>query len=150
MTSTLRGTSSRAIAIVALATALRSLAGPGVAKVERNADNIVDAGEHGQGHGDVKPKLSAFRDPDVAADFVQQHEEHRANLGDGVGFAQPTGTEHPHGARGVEHSTDNHDDDVTAEDQHGYRQRDLARSEEHQKHGAEEKLVGDGVEILPE
>ena len=51
---------------------------------------------------------------------------------------------------GVEHGAGAQNRDVAAEHQHGILPGDLVQDGEHHEHGAEQKLVGNGIEILAE
>jgi len=71
-------------------------------------------------------------------------------LHDRVEFAEQAGAEVFERAGGEEQGRDEQDSEVAAEDEHG----DIARHEIHvgedEEEGAEEELVGDGIEVLTE
>src|SRR5262245_31043136 len=121
-----------------------------VAETKGHRDHVTNAGEDSEGHSNVEAELTAFGDPVVAVNLVQQHEQHSKDLGYGVGLTQQAGLKDFHGAAGIEQAADDHDDDVAAENQDGHSQGDLVSGKEHQEHGAEQKLVGNGVQILAE
>src|SRR5436305_2231141 len=79
---------------------------------------------------------------------MQHHYRDCGNLRHGVGLAKPTGTENLQGPGDVEQRTDNHNNDVAAEDQHGDGPADLVHGGEHQEHGAEQQLVRNRIKIL--
>ena len=112
--------------------------------------HIVQGRDHGESHGGMKK--CGLREPDPAGmpDLKQHHKENRSHLGKGVGLAKDAGTEVAQAGDGVEHRAGAQNRDIAAEDQHGVLPRNLMQNGQHHEHGAEQKLVRDGIEILAE
>src|SRR5271157_4005997 len=91
-------------------------------------------------------------DPAYGLDELQQHEENRSHLREGVGLAKNAGTKVAQSGNHEQHAAYQHDGDVAAENHDGvFPLNQIALLDrEHQKHGAHQQLVGDGVEILAE
>src|SRR5262249_33921464 len=100
--------------------------------------------------GRVEELFSAPGDPGVTADLMQQDEQHGQDLGHRVGLAQPARAENLHGASDVKQRANDHDERVTAKNQYRYTPIDFVHGRENDKHGAQQQLVSDGIEILAE
>ena len=83
-------------------------------------------------------------------DLVDEDEGEAQDLDERVELAEQGGAEVAEGAGGEEQGGDEQDSEVAAEDEDGDITRDQAHVGEDQEEGAEEELVGDGVEILAE
>ena len=106
-------------------------------------DNGED--ERGAQEGDA-------RDPDPAhgLDEQQQHEENRRDLREGIRLAENAGTKISQPGDHEKYAADQQDGDIAAEHHHRVLPGNHAFDREHEKHGAHQQLVGDGVEILAE
>ena len=82
--------------------------------------------------------------------WSDENEGEAEDLDQGVELAEQAGAEVAQGAGGEEQGGDEQDAEVAAEDQHGDVARDQAHVGEDQEEGAEQELVGDGVEVLAE
>src|SRR5882724_9336411 len=80
---------------------------------------------------------------------MQHDQRHSNDLRQRIGFTDPAGLKNFHAARGVEQRTNDQNNDVAAEDQHRDPPGNFVRRGEHQKHSAQQELVGDGIKILP-
>src|ERR1700728_2298340 len=96
-------------------------------------------------------KLSA-RDPDSAPgpNLEQKDEKYCSDLREGVGLAKNTGTKIPQPGDGEQNRTGGENRNVPAEDHYGELPRDLAQDRAHQKYRAQQKLVGNRVQVLPQ
>src|ERR1035438_2977508 len=83
-------------------------------------------------------------------DLIDEDEGEAEDLDESVEFAEQAGAEVAQGVGGEEQGGNEQDAEVAAEDQHGDVARDQAHVGEDKKQRAEEKFVGDGVEIETE
>src|SRR5271156_4920114 len=113
-------------------------------------ERIVHGGEDGEGKRGAEKSGARNRDPAQWFDEQQQHEENRGDLGEGVGFAEDAGTKIAQAGNHEEHAADHQDGDIAAEDDDRICPGDHPLDGEHEKHGAHQQLVGDGIEILAE
>src|SRR4029077_4168343 len=120
------------------------------AQVKGQAQNVMDAGNCSERHGGVNAPSFAQPRPVIGGDLVNQGQRHAQDLHGGVGFPEPGGPEGFYGAGGVEQRTHDQDDDVAAEDHDGDGPANDVRDGEHQKHGAQQELVSNGIKVLAE
>ena len=87
----------------------------------------------------------------VISVYLKEHDKkHGRDLREGVGFAKNAGAEITQPRDGVKHTAYQKNADVPGENQHRKFPRDQIDDRQHQKNGAEQHLVGDGIEILAE
>src|SRR6266446_6317163 len=113
---------------------------------------IVDGGENREEEGGAQKGLARNIDPYHRHHQQQQSKEDRRHLSQSVRFAEDAGTKVFQAGDHEEHSTDQQNRDIAAEDHNRelpWHERSVLNGE-HQEHGAHEQLVGDGVEILSE
>ena len=84
------------------------------------------------------------------ANLKQENEKDSGDLRKSVGLAKNAGTKIPQAGDGEKHGAGGENGNVAAEDQHRKLPRNLVQDREHEKHRAQQKLVGDRVEILAE
>jgi len=113
-------------------------------------EDVVDAGDDGERGGSVKKSHAGDPDPAQTVDLEQKREEYRGDLSEGVGFAEDAGSEVTQTGNGVEDDTGAKNRKITAENQHRIFPGNIAENGKHEEHGAEQKFVGDGIEILPQ
>src|SRR5260221_4926776 len=119
-----------------------------MSQIERKPPNIVDAGHDRERYREIETPSLSQTGPIRAIDLIEQRQRHADNLGRRIGFAEPGWPEDFHGAGGVKQSADDQDDDVAAENQDGVRPANNVGDGEHEKHGAEQQLVGDRIKVL--
>src|SRR6476646_8102013 len=112
--------------------------------------HIVHRRHHGESDGGMEKRSLREPDPTVMLDLEQHHEKNRRHLGKGVGLAKDAGTEVTQAGDGVEYRAGKKDRYIATENQYGVLPGNLVQNREHHEHGAEQKLVGDGIEILAE
>ena len=83
-------------------------------------------------------------------DFEQQHKKNGGDLGESVGLAENAGTEIAQSGDGIEHGAGKRMEMSRLNTSTVNFQGILCRIDKHHKHGAEQKFVGDGIEILAE
>src|SRR5271165_1825934 len=109
---------------------------------------------HGGDDGEEKgrPQEGGAGDPDPAnrLDQKQQRKEDGGDLGKRVGLAEHAGAKIAQAGDHEEHAADEQNGDVAAEHDHRVFPRNLMLDGKHEKHGAHEQLVGDGIEVLAE
>jgi len=86
----------------------------------------------------------------LGIDLKQHDKQDGRHLGERVRLAKNTGAKIAESRDGVQHAADKQDADVAAKDQHRVLPRNQVHYRQHEKYGAEQQLVSDGVEILAE
>ncbi len=97
-------------------------------------------------------KKRGLRDPDPARmfDLKQKDKKNRSYLGKRIGLAKDAGAEITQAGNGIEHGAGAQNGDVATEHQHRVLPGNLVQDGKHHEHGAEQELVGNGIEILAE
>ena len=109
-----------------------------------------------QGGGDREEKRRAqehrARDPYPGhwLDLKQKHEKNGADLGESVGLAEDAGAEVPEPGDREQDGAGGENRDVAAEDQNCELPGNLVENRQHQKQGAQQKFVGNRIEVLAE
>src|SRR5271155_2480933 len=103
---------------------------------------------NGESKSGTQKKAAAHGDPRGVVDFEQEHKKYGSDLGESVGFTEDAGTEIAQSGDGVEHGAGGKNGNVATENDHGEFPGNFMQDRQHQKHGAEQKLVGDGIEVL--
>ena len=129
---------------------ISSRAGSG-ALIRRNTIQAYCAAESGARMAIARSRPARMRPALTVGPYLfDEHDGQAEDLDYGVELAEQTGAEVAQGAGGEEQRGDEQDAEVAAEDEH----RDIARHQvhvgEHEEEGAEEQLVGNGVEVLAE
>jgi hypothetical protein len=108
----------------------------------------VHPGDCGECEG--RPKQHCTGNPygGVMVDLEQHHKENGRDLGTGVGFAEDARAEIAKSGDSIEHGAGGQDRDIAAEHHDRVFPRNLVEDGEHEKQGAQQKLVRDRVEIL--
>src|ERR1700733_13540869 len=86
--------------------------------------------------------------PAHGPNLKQKNEEDRADLGKSIGLAENAGTEIAQPGYGKQHGAGGENGNIAAENQHRELPLNLVQNGEHQEHGAQQELVGNGIEIL--
>src|ERR1700683_2898837 len=108
--------------------------------MQRRNDGEGESGAQEGGTGDPYPAH--------AVDLQQEDEKDRGDLRKSISFAKNAGTEIAQPGDGKEYGAGSKNGNVAAEDQHCELPLNLVQDREHQKHRAQQKLVGNGIEIL--
>ena len=113
-----------------------------------NQNDVMQGGNDGEQKGGAQEFRA--RDPDPAdwPDLKQQNEKHRADLAQCIGFAKNARAKVAQSRNGEQDRAGGKDGNITAEDHDRVLPRNLVQDGEHKKHRAQQKLVGDGVQIL--
>src|ERR1700722_2853594 len=120
------------------------------AQLSSDSPHIVEARDDGQRHSDVQRRGP---NGDKIARRIKRADQHcreRDNLGQGVGLAVNTGTKIPHSNADIQDRGNDQNAKVAPKYQHCYPPADEAFVVQHQKHCAQQQLVRDRVEVLPE
>src|ERR1041385_6562136 len=117
-------------------------------QIEGQPQDIVDAGNDRERYGGVNAPSLGQMGPVGFLDLMQERQGHADDLRCRIGLAKPAWPEDLHDSCRVEQRANDQNNDVAAEDQDRYRPADDVRNREHQKHRAQEQLVGDRVQIL--
>src|SRR6266404_5315093 len=110
----------------------------------------MDAGNQRERHRAPEPNAAQDRDPERGMHFVEQHDEDGANLHPGIHLAPDARTKIADRSNRIQQPSDQHDEDVAREDQDGDAPPYFVHDGKHNEQGAEQELVGNGVEILAE
>ncbi len=110
----------------------------------------MNRGNNREGEDGPEKRQAGDVDPADGVDLQEHDEEYGGDLGEGVGFAEDAGAEVAESGDGVEHGAGGENGYVAAEDENGELPGNFVQNGEHHKRGAEQELVGDGVEILSE
>src|ERR1700685_687531 len=110
----------------------------------------MQSGENGEGERGAQKDSARNPYPARRPYGKQQRKEHGGDLREGIGFAKDAGAQIAQSGDGKQHGTGGQDGNIAAEHQHRKLPRNLVQDRQHQKHGAQQELVRDGVEILAE
>lgn len=123
---------------------------PHLAETVPDQVDIVQARENSQRKGCAQEERPRTPHPMFRIDLKQHHKQNRRDLSQGVAFAKNAGTKITQACDCIEHSANQQDADVAAEDQ----DREFPGNEvdhgEHEKDCAQQHLVGNGVQVLAE
>src|SRR5450755_643770 len=111
---------------------------------------VVDGRDDGEEEGSAQEGGGGDRHPALGNDEKQHYEENRGHLREGVGFAEDAGAKIAQAGNHEQHSADQQDGNVATEYDDRIFPGNHALDREHEKHGAHEQFVGDGIEILAE
>lgn len=113
-------------------------------------DYIVQRRENCEEKSGAQENCTGDPDPADGVNFKQQHEEDGADLREGIRFPKDARPKIAEAGDGEQDRAGCKDRDVAAEDEYGVFPWNFVQDGEHQEHGAEQKFVRDGVEVLSE
>jgi hypothetical protein len=115
-----------------------------------NKEDVVHRGNDGESEGRLQEKFPGDHDHWSLVDRKQQYKEDGTDLGKRVRLPKDAWTKVAQTGDHIKNSADGENRDVTAEHQHRVLPGNHVEDGEHKKHGAQQKLIGDGIEILSE
>src|SRR5579864_198185 len=124
--------------------------GVDVTQFKGDAYSVMHTRKNGKSDRGTNRSQSEYKNPVRGGNLPKQNQRNSNDLRHGVGLPPPAWLENTDQAGGPEQSADDHNDDVTGEDQYGHAPGNLVRGGEHQEHGAEQELVSNGIKVLPQ
>src|SRR5579871_523257 len=112
--------------------------------------NIMQRRDDGERECRAQENGAADPDPARGTNGIQHHEKHRGDLRKRIRLAEYAWPEVSQTGNGKQHRAGGQDRNVAAEHQHREFPRNLVQNRKHGKHGAQQQLVGNWVEILPQ
>lgn len=109
---------------------------------------IMHRGDDREGKDGAEKRKPGNPNPAGRMDLQEKDEKNRGNLGERVGFSEDTGAEIAEARDGKQQGAHGEDANVATEYQYSKFPWDSMQDGEHQEHGAEQKFVGNGIEIL--
>ena len=112
--------------------------------------DVVQRGNHRENKGRTEEGRLGDPDPAFVPDLKQHHKKDRATWANVLALPKMLGRKSRKPAMAYSTALANKNRDVAAEHQHRILPGNLVQDGEHHEHGAEQKLVRNGIEILPE
>jgi hypothetical protein len=120
----------------------------GGSEAPSGAPCVVQGGDDGKQRGGIEGHGAEHDKWCGGVDLAEKDGEQRQDLGAGTRFAVDAGPEITHAEADVEERGDDQNAQVAAKDQDGDPPGHQPLVHENQKKGAEQELVGDGIEVL--
>jgi len=109
---------------------------------------VMHCGNDREGEGRAQKRQPRDGNPSRFIYFHEQHKEDGGDLRKCVRFAEDAGAEVAQPGDSIKQRANYQDGNVAAENQYGKFPGNFVQDGEHQKHRAQQQLVGDGIEIL--
>jgi|ERR1700677_688405 len=110
----------------------------------------MQGGNNGEGKCGAQEDGARNPDPALRPNARQHDEENGGDLRKGVCLAENAGSKITQSGDSKQHRAGRQDGNIAAEYQHGKLPWNLVQDGEHKKHGAQQQLIRDRVEILAE
>lgn len=120
------------------------------AQTALDEDDIMQRGDDREDKGRAKKHCTGDPDPTYRFHFQEKHEENGAYLRKGIGLPENAGTKVPQSGDREQDCAGGENRDIPAEDQNGELPRNLVKDGQDQKERAQQKFIGDGIEVLAE